>query len=31
MLSELHAYQAWQRKLEAAGYRVVAEPWEAPK
>lgn len=28
-LSEMHRTRDWEKKLQAAGYRVIDEPWRA--
>jgi len=31
MFTELLQAEVWRKRLEAAGYRVILEPWERPR
>ncbi len=31
MFTELLQAEVWRKKLEAAGFRVILEPWEPPR
>jgi hypothetical protein len=31
MFTELLQAEVWRKRLETAGYRVILEPWDAPR